>query len=120
MFAGGCGVTVLLDDLGEGLLPALFAEELGAVLQVRARDRGVVLGRLVAAGLGECSHVIGAPNGQDRLILRHAGETVILPPVAPNCGGCGRNQLSAASAARPSRLCREASARRLRSQPIRA
>jgi len=76
MFAGGCGVTVLLDDLGEGLLPALFAEELGAVLQVRARDRGVVLGRLVAAGLGECSHVIGAPNGQDRLILRHAGETV--------------------------------------------
>jgi phosphoribosylformylglycinamidine synthase len=76
MFAGGCGVTVLLDDLGEGLLPALFAEELGAVLQVRARDRGVVLGRLVAAGLGECSHVIGAPNGQNRLILRHAGETV--------------------------------------------
>ena len=76
MFAGGCGVTVLLDDLGEGLLPALFAEELGAVVQVRARDRGVVLGRLVAAGLGECSHVIGAPNGQDRLILRHAGETV--------------------------------------------
>ncbi|MER2602502.1 MAG: phosphoribosylformylglycinamidine synthase, partial [Candidatus Competibacter phosphatis] len=76
MFAGGCGVTVLLDDLGEGLLPALFAEELGAVVQVRARDRGVVLGRLIAAGLGECSHVIGAPNGQDRLILRHAGETV--------------------------------------------
>ncbi len=76
MFAGGCGVTVLLDDLGEELLPALFAEELGAVVQVRARDRGVVLGRLVAAGLGECSHVIGAPNAQDRLILRHAGETV--------------------------------------------
>ena len=76
MFAGGCGVTVLLDDLGEELLPALFAEELGAVLQVRARNRDVVLGRLVVAGLGECSHVIGAPNGQDRLILRHAGETV--------------------------------------------
>ncbi|MCB1825516.1 MAG: phosphoribosylformylglycinamidine synthase [Candidatus Competibacteraceae bacterium] len=76
MFAGGCGVTVLLDDLGEELLPALFTEELGAVVQVRARDRGVVLGRLVAAGLGECSHVIGAPNDQDRLVLRHAGETV--------------------------------------------
>ncbi|QQS54501.1 MAG: phosphoribosylformylglycinamidine synthase [Candidatus Competibacteraceae bacterium] len=76
MFAGGRGVTVLLDDLGEELLPALFAEELGAVVQVRARDRDGVLGRLIAAGLGEYSHVIGAPNDQDRLILRHAGESV--------------------------------------------
>ena len=77
MFAGGCGVTVLLDDLGEELLPTLFAEELGAVLQVRARDRDAVLARLAAAGLSECCHVIGAPNDQDRLILRHAGETVL-------------------------------------------
>ncbi len=76
MFAGGCGVTVLLDDLGEELLPALFAEELGAVVQVRALDRATVLRRLTAAGLGECCHVIGAPNSQERLILRHAGETV--------------------------------------------
>ncbi|MEI2770204.1 MAG: phosphoribosylformylglycinamidine synthase [Candidatus Competibacter sp.] len=91
MFAGGCGVTVLLDDLatpgsprpaGEGLgvrakdpLAALFAEELGAVLQVRAADRNAVLELLAAVGLGECSHVIGAPNGEDRLILRFSGET---------------------------------------------
>jgi phosphoribosylformylglycinamidine synthase len=77
MFAGGCGVTALLDDLdGEGPLAALFTEELGAVIQVRAADRNAVLARLAAAGLGECSHVIGAPNGEDRLILRHAGEPV--------------------------------------------
>ena len=91
MFAGGCGVTVLLDDLvalfpprpmGEGSgvraeesLAALFAEELGAVLQVRVADRNAVLGLLAAVGLGECSHVIGAPNGEDRLILRFGGET---------------------------------------------
>lgn len=75
-FAGGCGLTVLLDDLAENPLPALFAEELGAVLQVRATDRNGVLARLAAAGLGECSHVIGAPNGEDRLILRFGGETV--------------------------------------------
>ncbi len=75
MFAGGCGVTALLDDLGEGLLETLFAEELGAVVQVRAADRERVLARLAAAGLGECSHVIGAPNDQDRLVLRFAGET---------------------------------------------
>ena len=76
MFAGGCGVTVLLDDLGEELLPALFAEELGAVLQVRATDRATVLMTLAAAGLGECSHVIGAPNATDQLRLRFAGEIV--------------------------------------------
>ncbi len=76
MFAGGCGVTVLLDDLGEELLPALFAEELGAVLQVRATDRTTVLMKLAAAGLGECSHVIGAPNAADQLRLRFAGEIV--------------------------------------------
>jgi phosphoribosylformylglycinamidine synthase len=76
MFAGGCGATILLDDLDDGPLGALFAEELGAVIQVRARDRRAVLTRLAAAGLGECCHVIGAPNGEDRLILRHAGETL--------------------------------------------
>jgi phosphoribosylformylglycinamidine synthase len=75
-FAGGCGLTVLLDDLAENPLTALFAEELGAVLQVRATDRNAVLARLADAGLGECSHVIGAPNGEDRLILRFGGETV--------------------------------------------
>jgi phosphoribosylformylglycinamidine synthase len=75
MFAGGCGVTVLLDDLGEEPLATLFAEELGAVIQVRAIDRLRVLNRLIAVGLGECSHVIGTLNGEDRLILRYAGET---------------------------------------------
>ncbi|MFZ1827172.1 MAG: phosphoribosylformylglycinamidine synthase [Candidatus Competibacteraceae bacterium] len=74
MFAGGCGVTVLLDDLGEELLPALFTEELGAVVQVRALDRQRVLMKLAAAGLGECSHVIGALNDRDRLMLCHAGD----------------------------------------------
>ncbi|MDQ5909632.1 MAG: phosphoribosylformylglycinamidine synthase [Pseudomonadota bacterium] len=74
MFAGGCGVTVLLDDLGEELLPALFTEELGAVVQVRALDRQRVLTKLAAAGLGECSHVIGTLNDRDRLMLCHAGE----------------------------------------------
>lgn len=74
MFAGGCGVTVLLDDLAENPLAALFTEELGAVLQVRTADRPTVLARLAAAGLGGCSHVIGALNAQDRLIVRFNGE----------------------------------------------
>jgi phosphoribosylformylglycinamidine synthase len=54
-FAGGCGLTVLLDDLAENPLTALFAEELGAVLQVRATDRNAVLARLADAGLGNAA-----------------------------------------------------------------
>ncbi len=38
MFAGRLGVSLSLDDLGDGALSALFNEELGAVLQVRASD----------------------------------------------------------------------------------
>jgi phosphoribosylformylglycinamidine (FGAM) synthase-like enzyme len=38
-FAGGCGLTVILDKLDNNqLMATLFAEELGAVLHVRAED----------------------------------------------------------------------------------
>ncbi len=76
-FAGGAGLTVLLDDLDSAPLAALFSEELGAVIQVRAGDRAAVLAMLVGAGLGACSHVIGAPNGVNRLIVRHEGEELL-------------------------------------------
>ncbi|RKP52600.1 phosphoribosylformylglycinamidine synthase [Trinickia fusca] len=50
------------DDL---TLRALFTEELGAVVQVRAGERDAVLGALREQGLGACSHVIGKPNERD-------------------------------------------------------
>ena len=43
-------------------LKALFAEELGAVIQVRTADRDAVLQALREAGLGKHSHVVGKPN----------------------------------------------------------
>jgi phosphoribosylformylglycinamidine synthase len=43
-------------------LRALFAEELGAVVQVRASERDAVLSALREHGLGACSHVIGTLN----------------------------------------------------------
>jgi phosphoribosylformylglycinamidine synthase len=87
-FAGHVGVTVNLDllaidpvaaDAGdfkirpeqvavrrdEMLLRALFAEELGAVLQVRAAERSEVMNVLRAAGLGAVSQIIGKPNAND-------------------------------------------------------
>ncbi|WP_049104726.1 phosphoribosylformylglycinamidine synthase, partial [Burkholderia cenocepacia] len=46
-------------------LRALFSEELGAVVQVRASDRDAVLGALREFGLSTCSHVIGSVNDRD-------------------------------------------------------
>lgn len=91
-FAGHCGVSLNLDLLvteGDGIgdsrmdwgdaknwasqtavrrdeltLKALFAEELGAVIQVRTEDRGAVMQVLREAGLSRHSHEIGKPNAR--------------------------------------------------------
>jgi phosphoribosylformylglycinamidine synthase len=87
-FAGHVGISVNLDVLaidphaqdsgdykirpdqmkvrrGELILKALFNEELGAVLQVRERDKSHVMSTLRAAGLGPQSQIIGKPNASD-------------------------------------------------------
>ena len=87
-FAGHVGISVNLDVLAidpivqdsgdfkirpeqnavrraELILKALFNEELGAVLQVREREKSRVMGALRAAGLGPVSQIIGKPNSTD-------------------------------------------------------
>ena len=76
-FAGHCGVTVDIDDLGDEDLSVLFNEELGAVIQVRHNDTDEVLKLLSDAGLGRCSHVIGALNSDDRIEFKRAGKPVL-------------------------------------------
>jgi phosphoribosylformylglycinamidine synthase len=90
-FAGHCGVTLNLDALAfdaltedvdgfrrageeqlsgrvrEQVLRCLFAEELGAVLQIRARERSAVMDTLRAHGLGAASHVVGTLNDRDEI-----------------------------------------------------
>ncbi|MCC6073787.1 phosphoribosylformylglycinamidine synthase [Pseudomonas sp. GCM10022188] len=73
-FAGHCGLELRLDAIAasrEALGAALFSEELGAVLQVRAADSAAVLARFAAAGLADCVSVIGRPlaGGDIRLSL---------------------------------------------------
>ena len=96
-FAGRCGVTVNLDPfvfdavgddadgfkrtdgdqmagrVRERALAAMFAEELGAVLQVRAADRTKVMDVLRAHGLGDHSHVLGLLNERDDLTFTRGG-----------------------------------------------
>ncbi|MEN8107901.1 MAG: phosphoribosylformylglycinamidine synthase [Pseudomonadota bacterium] len=69
VFAGHCGVTMQLDELGDDPAAALFTEELGAVVQVRHTDTDAVIEALHLAGLGHCSHVIGTLNDSDQLIV---------------------------------------------------
>ncbi len=61
-FAGHCGIDAQLPAGGADLAARLFAEELGAVLQVRTDDVPQVLAVFAAHGLGDCVHDIGAPT----------------------------------------------------------
>ncbi|MEJ2403838.1 MAG: phosphoribosylformylglycinamidine synthase [Candidatus Thiodiazotropha sp.] len=79
-FAGHCGVTLDIDDLGEEDLGILFNEELGAVVQVRHTETDEVLKLLRDAGLGRCSHVIGTLNQSDEIVIRRAGEAILNTP----------------------------------------
>ncbi|WP_018607683.1 phosphoribosylformylglycinamidine synthase [Uliginosibacterium gangwonense] len=55
---------------------ALFAEELGAVIQIRRADREKVLAHLSAAGLGAATHFIGFPSDRQQLRIRRNAKMV--------------------------------------------
>jgi phosphoribosylformylglycinamidine synthase len=76
MFASHLGVTIEIDSimLNEGPLPALFSEELGAVLQVRRSTLVDVEKLFEAAGLERDVHVLGTINRIGRLIIKSHGE----------------------------------------------
>ena len=80
-FAAHCGVSLDLDALCDGspagVVAALFAEELGAVLQVRRVDRTRVMTLLRDAGVHGYSSFIGAPNVTDDLRVTAQGKTVL-------------------------------------------
>mgnify|MGYP000364427282 CR=1 FL=1 len=76
-FAGRCGVSIELDELGSEDLPILFAEELGVVIQVLHTDTDDVLKQLHDAGLSRHSHVIGTLNSEDRIEFLRNGKAVL-------------------------------------------
>jgi phosphoribosylformylglycinamidine synthase len=76
-FAGRCGISVQLDELGGDDVAVLFSEELGAVVQVAHQDTDDVLKALHDAELGHHSHVIGQLHDADRIEFRRGHETVL-------------------------------------------
>ncbi len=79
LFCSRMGATVDFSQISRGtdVLGPLFSEELGAVLQVARSERDAVLKAFAAVGLGDCTHVLGAVTGEDRLLVLRRGETVL-------------------------------------------
>jgi phosphoribosylformylglycinamidine synthase len=77
-FAARCGLAIDLAPLGTDAVAALFAEELGAVVQVREADVPAVRNALEQLGLGACSHIIGQPVDQCGAITFRHGSTVLI------------------------------------------
>jgi len=76
-FAGHCGVKANIEALGEDALAALFNEELGAVVQVKNDELESVLATLADNGLAACSHVVGAVEASDKLVIA-SGDAVVV------------------------------------------
>lgn len=74
--AGRCGLDIDLAGWADHALRALFAEELGAVVQVRTRDREAFLAIVERHGLAGMTHRVGAPAAKPRIKLHHGNEHV--------------------------------------------
>jgi len=74
-FAGHSGVTIQLD--APDAAAALFAEELGAVIQVRRTDTESVLATFKELGLEAAVQVIGAVTTDDCVVFAVSGEEVL-------------------------------------------
>jgi phosphoribosylformylglycinamidine synthase len=71
-FAGHCGLDVKLPAGANGAVGALYSEELGVVLQVKASHAAEVQSVLVRHGLGELTHALGTTTREMRVRIEAA------------------------------------------------
>jgi len=67
-FAGHCGLNMDLASLQGDAVSALYNEELGAVIQVRAVDTESIA-QLLKSALGDCVHVIGTVTADNKICI---------------------------------------------------
>jgi phosphoribosylformylglycinamidine synthase len=72
--------TQVAERRNEMTLRALFNEELGAVIQVRAEEKSDVMNVLRSYNLGACSHIIGKPNDRDVIEFMRDAKIVYSQP----------------------------------------
>ncbi|MCM1512620.1 MAG: phosphoribosylformylglycinamidine synthase [Oxalobacter formigenes] len=70
------------DCLHDSLFRVLFAEELGAVMQVKAQDLESVMQCLKTCGLDSAAHVIGTITDEKNLTVLYGGKMVYSQPLA--------------------------------------
>ncbi|HEY0709073.1 MAG TPA: phosphoribosylformylglycinamidine synthase, partial [Polyangia bacterium] len=77
-FAGGCGLDIDVAPIAsvDRAVPALFAEELGAVIEVALADLNAVQAAFAGVGLGAQVHRIATPTPGNTIRIS-AGETVL-------------------------------------------
>lgn len=74
-FAGRCGLDIDITSLGEDAVAALYNEELGAVLQVRAAEADAIVAELKPQ-LSGLVHVIGTPATHGNIRIHQDGRVV--------------------------------------------
>ncbi len=79
-FAGGCGVEVDVGVLGGDVHAALFAEEVGVVLQCRKGDLPAVMAVFERHGLAAVTHDLGHPTAATMLRINCDGEQLVSVP----------------------------------------
>ncbi len=76
-FAGRTGVQIDLTDLNADVPAALFAEELGAVLQIPRAEREGIFGALQKSGLMRYTKLIGTITDDDHITFVRRGRTLL-------------------------------------------
>ena len=78
-FAGRCGLEIELGSAGGAeTVAALFAEELGGVIQIRAADETRVMQILGEAGIASYTRAIGRVCGAPMLLI-YGGQNDVIP-----------------------------------------
>ncbi len=70
MFAGRLGISIDLRQWADSIMPSLFSEELGAVIQVTKSNQQAVLKKLENFGLAACTHVIGEITNNQQFTIQ--------------------------------------------------
>src|SRR5690606_1080325 len=75
-FAGHCGLAIQLEGWAENALAALFSEELGALVQVRADHREAFSALLAEFGIAELAHRVARPLDRLEVTVALDGDTL--------------------------------------------
>jgi len=75
-FAGRCGMQIDITSLGDDPLAALFAEEIGVVVQCATADQQTIDTIIEKHDLQDCTHTLGHPTNTTQLDILHQGATL--------------------------------------------